>query len=90
MNAVINDRVGMEADGKNLAQLVDTCFDNWLAVLEGFAGIAVDPAKPGPAHALRDAVVGRQLSQVQTGCCADKSWRQWWLRARCRRRLSLA
>ena len=65
MNAVTNNRVGMDADGKNLAQLVDACFDNWLAVLEGFAGIAVDPAKPGPAHALRDAVVDASLARFK-------------------------
>ena len=62
---VAHDRVRMDADHKNLAQLVDTGFDNWLAVLERFAGIAVDPAKPSAPHAARDAVISASLARFE-------------------------
>ena len=62
MQVVAHDRVGVDADGKDLAEPVNTGFDDRFAVLEGFAGIGVDSAKLGASHAAGNAVVGAALA----------------------------
>ena len=62
MYMVAHDRKSVNADGKNLAQLLNTSFDDRFAVFEGFATVTVDPAKPGAPHTARNAVVGTSLA----------------------------
>ena len=62
MYMVAHDRKSVNADGKNLAQLLNTCFDDRLAVFEGLADVTVDPAKPSAPHTTRNKVVGTSLA----------------------------
>ena len=59
---VAYDRLGMDPNRKDLAQLVDARIDNRLAMFEGLSGVTVDSAKPSTPHASRNAVVGAGLA----------------------------
>ena len=62
MHMVAPDRISVEADSKDLALLFNTGFHDRLAMLERFAGVTVDPAKPSAPHTTRNAVVGTSLA----------------------------
>ena len=54
-------------------ELANAGFDNWPAVLGGFAGLAVDPAKPSAPHASGNAVIGGSLARFE-----ELAARIWW------------
>ena len=65
MQVVAHNRVGMDAHRENLAELLDTCFDDRLAVFEGLPGVAVDTAEPSSPHASGNAVGSAALARFE-------------------------
>ena len=62
MQVIAHDGIGVNTHRENLAKLLDTRFDDGLAVFEGLLGIAVDTAEPSTPHASGNAVVGPALA----------------------------
>ena len=62
---IAHDRVGVDAYHENLAELLDACFDDGLAMLERLFGIAVDAAEPGAPYASGNAMVGAALARFE-------------------------
>ena len=61
-------RVGVDANGKNLTELLDTRLDDRFAVLEGFAGIAVDAKDARTRLDKFSRASGDRLKHMSVGC----------------------
>ena len=62
MQVVAHDRIGVDANRKDFSELLDACFDDGLAVFEGFLGVTVDSAEPSAPYRSGNAVVSAALA----------------------------
>ena len=58
MQVVAHHGVGVDGDGEALREQLQALFDPVLAVLEGLAGVTINAAQEGTAHAALYAMKG--------------------------------